>query len=880
MPSDPSDPNASQTDPPSAAVPGDSLETVLDEYLEELARGGSPDPERYIREHPSLADALRGVFKTLEFVEATSRSLNAGKLESGHMLGEYRIVREIGRGGMGVVYEAVQTSLHRRVALKVLPPGALLSPNAPERFLREAETAGRLHHTNIVPVHAVGEEQGVRFYVMQYIEGRSLADHLRRLAAEGTRPGHDYCRRVARWGRQVADALEYAHREGIIHRDVKPSNLLLDARDNVWITDFGLARADARLTITLSGDVIGTARYMSPEQARGGRAQLDGRTDIYSLGATLYELLALRPAFDGDSREAVLTRIAFSDPKPLGQVQPGIPRDLETIIGKCMRKNPDHRYARAADVAEDCRRFLVGEPILARRTPLHVRIGRFVRRHRVRVAAVLVMAALLTTTIVLRTQMRRAEGRRSLQDGLAAMLLDFNPSAAAKHLDRADALGVRTAELYLYRGLIPLLTAQPQRAIEPLTEALRRSPNNVEACQGLAYAYFEMTDDVNAMRFLRRHDESHIQTALGWLLRGHAFTHLDGADPVACYDRALDIQPDFTPAIEARATFRRHRLLIEGDRAALQPMLDDFDAWVIFRPKSARAYAARATGYLFAAAYAATQPDLREYPAKWLAHCSEDLDRALEIGGDRLADVYGRRGILRRYVGDYAGAAEDLSRAIELDRAAAGTEHPGFVHHRVIALHEAGDLQTALAEITPACADMPSFFPLALQRAILLAEVGRLDEARTVCRETLRQHQTNTTAILIAAGVAELLGDSAAALAALDAVRQRLDDAQPDPTDDPFTRPCLEYLSGRMHATALLDLPRVTPGVRCAMTLLIALRELGLGRRSEARLALQACKGTGVFVFIHYRFAEVLQARLHADPAWPPWIEPGEGEDR
>jgi tetratricopeptide (TPR) repeat protein len=877
MPSEP--PDQDHTTPhPSEPNPADSLESVLDRYMEELAQGGSPDQERYIREHPSLADALRGVFKTLEFVEATSRSLNAGKLETGQMLGEYRIVREVGRGGMGVVYEAVQTSLHRRVALKVLPPGALLSPNAPERFVREAETAGRLHHTNIVPVHAVGEEQGIRYYVMQYIEGRSLSDHLRRLAAEGTPPGHDYFRRVARWGRQVADALEYAHREGIIHRDVKPSNLLLDARDNVWITDFGLARADACLTITVTGDVIGTARYMSPEQARGGRVQLDGRTDIYSLGAALYELLALRPAFDGDSREAVLTRIAFSDPKPLRQVNPTIPRDLETIVGKCMQKDPDHRYARAADVAEDCRRFLAGESILARRTPLYVKIGRFVRRHRVHVAAALLVLALLTTSIVLRTQMRQAEGQRSLQDGLAAMLLDYNPSEAARHLDRADALGVHTAELFLGRGLIPLLTAQPQRAIEPLTEALRRSPNHVEACQGLAFAYFEMTDDVNGLRFLRRHDESRVHTALGWLLRGHALTHLDGADPIACYDRALDLQADFTPAIEARATFRRQRLLIDGDRAALQPMLDDFDAWVVFRPKSARAYAARATGYLFAAAYAATQPDLREYPAKWLDRCRDDLDRALQMGGDQQADVYGRRGILRRYLGDYAGAAEDLARAVELDRAAAGTEHPGFVHHRVIALHEAGDVQTALSEITPACAEMPSFYPLALQRAILLAEVGRVDEARAACRETLLQHRTSTTAILIAAGVAELLGDSAAAAAALEDARQRLDSGPPDPGDDPFARPCLDYMSGRIDAETLLGMPGLTPGVRCMMTSLIAMRELGRGNRAEARSALDACLGTGVFVFIHYRFAEVLHARLRADPAWPAWIEPSEGK--
>ncbi len=331
----------------------EQLVRVLDQYLADLKAGKQPSRDELLTAHPELASQLNACLAGLEFIHG------AEHVTPQHMqtLGDYRIIREVGRGGMGAVFEAEQISLGRRVALKVLRFGGVSDPEALERFQREAETVAKLHHTNIVPIFSVGSERGVNFYAMQFIEGRSLAqvltDHRAALPSE----------QVAQIGLQAADALAHAHQRGVIHRDVKPSNLLLDEEQRVWLTDFGLARRMGDVTLSLTGALLGTPRYMSPEQATASTKRVDHRSDLFSLGATLYELLLAKPAFSGESPHDVIQHILSDEPATLRSIDPSIPRDLETIVMKCLAKDPQYRYASASDLADDLRAYLDGRSI-------------------------------------------------------------------------------------------------------------------------------------------------------------------------------------------------------------------------------------------------------------------------------------------------------------------------------------------------------------------------------------------------------------------------------------------------------------------------------------------------------------------------------------
>lgn len=431
-------------------VNGTDREVRLDEavaaYLREAEAGRPPDPAAFLAAHPGLEDDLRRFLAAEQRFGRWAAPLRAAALAGPDgpaparpgRLGDFELVREVGRGGMGAVYEARQTSLNRRVALKVLPFAATLDPRQLQRFKNEAQAAAALHHTNIVPVHYVGCERGVHFYAMQFIDGRSLAELLRELrrpdagpqakppepaAGDPTTayaPGPDahgpaaadtpaaaalstahasgspgYFREVARLGVQAAEALEHAHQLGVVHRDVKPANLLVDGRGNLWVTDFGLAQLSTGESLTLTGDLVGTLRYMSPEQALAKRVAVDHRTDVYSLGATLYELLTLKPAFTGNDRQDLLRQIAFEEPVAPRKVRKGVPAELETIVLKAMEKNPADRYATAQECADDLRRFLDDRPVLARRPTPAQRLRKWCRRHPAAVRSAAVVLALL-----------------------------------------------------------------------------------------------------------------------------------------------------------------------------------------------------------------------------------------------------------------------------------------------------------------------------------------------------------------------------------------------------------------------------------------------------------------------------------------------------
>jgi WD40 repeat protein/serine/threonine protein kinase len=467
-----------------ADLNGPRVTQAVEEYRAALKAASKPDRQEFLARYPDIRGVLAECLDALDFIQSAAPQLDqsaaelpaaaldpGAEIQSEVPLGDYRIVREVGRGGMGVVYEAVQLSLGRRVALKVLPFAAALDHRQLQRFKNEAQAAAQLQHQNIVPVYGVGCERGVHYYAMQYIDGQTLAaviHELRQLerstasARAGTSreagglasdlasgrwaparqngsalqptaayvpapeppqapPGEStatpgaflsterstssraFFRTVAQLGVQAAEALEHAHGLGVIHRDIKPANLLLDGRGNLWITDFGLARLGGDAGLTMTGDLLGTLRYMSPEQALAQRGAVDARTDLYSLGVTLYELLTLEPAYNGRSREEVLRQIAFEEPRLPSRLNKAIPAELETIVLKAMAKSPEERYASAQELADDLQRFLEDRPIRARRPSLRQRAVKWARRHKTVVRAGLVVLLLAVGALAVST---------------------------------------------------------------------------------------------------------------------------------------------------------------------------------------------------------------------------------------------------------------------------------------------------------------------------------------------------------------------------------------------------------------------------------------------------------------------------------------------
>ena len=465
------------------ASAGSDRYLLLNQLAEDFARryrqGERPAIQEYVDRYPELADEIREFLPAMADLEqAKEDRLEIGEAASPgpppiDRLGDFHLLREVGRGGMGVVYEAEQQSLGRRVALKVLSAGVVRDGKQKRRFEREARAAAKLHHTNIVPVFGFGEHDGIPYFVMQFIPGLGLdkvIDEIRRMGLPGLSlkgdlparseredfaavvarslvtgqfavsavhapeptsqrgvttatevyvppdrgsapvtslpadspsdpsavppavnlPGQSavtggrqakklsYWQSIARVGTQVASAVGYAHGHGVLHRDLKPSNLLLDLEGNVWVADFGLAKTDDQDDLTHTGDVLGTLRYMPPEAFEG---RFDARGDVYSLGLSLYELLALRPAFDERERNQLIKQVTTGEPPRLRKFRRDVPRDLETIVEKAIDRDPARRYATAAELAADLERFLADESIQARRPSLAERGWRWSRRN-------------------------------------------------------------------------------------------------------------------------------------------------------------------------------------------------------------------------------------------------------------------------------------------------------------------------------------------------------------------------------------------------------------------------------------------------------------------------------------------------------------------
>ena len=530
----------------------DAVDVVAEQVLEQLRQGEQPSLDEYVARYPELEKELRELFPSLLLMEHFGSPDVSGGLPNGETtasgrrrLGDYTIIREIGRGGMSVVYEAEQDTLGRRVAIKVLSTRSRLNPNQVRRFDRESRSVARLEHPAIVPVYGIGSDRNVPFYVMKFVNGQGL-DHVlhelrnrkglssdshgeektdfslsvvtqalvdgvgqsseiqatqfepnertegktratgdnivwtrelraekgesswtggkipsasvfRQLSTSGSTTCLEYFKSISRIGVRVADALHYAHEQGVLHRDIKPSNLMLDLLGQVWVTDFGLAKVAHEEDITNTGEFVGTLRYTSPEQLHGWS---DPRSDIYSLGVTLYELLTLRPAFPDGERATLVHRIANHDPASIRHLEPDVPRDLATIVHKAIAKEPSRRYKTAQALGEDLQRFLDNKPILAKPISIQQQLRLWARR-RPAIAALssLLVIGAITAFFVVSWLWRQAEADKQLairesqarrQQVYAASLAEAKAirfSGQAALLDQAYAAVERAAEI-------------------------------------------------------------------------------------------------------------------------------------------------------------------------------------------------------------------------------------------------------------------------------------------------------------------------------------------------------------------------------------------------------------------------------------------------
>ena len=402
--------------------------------------------------------SLRSALKSSSFAPQPS-TLNSQPLATS--FGDYELLEEIARGGMGIVYKARQKSLDRIVALKMLLFGPQASPDFAKRFRAEAVLAASLQHPNIVAIHEVGVHEGQQFFAMDYVEGPSLA----RLVGHQPLPA----RRAAGYLKTIAEAVHYAHERGILHRDLKPSNILIDGNDQPRVTDFGLARRfEGDSQVTLTGQVLGSPNYIPPEQALGKRGKVSRQSDVYALGAMLYHLLTGRPPFQGESLTDTLQQVLNTEPPAPRLLNPSVPRDLETVCLKCLATHPPRRYATAQALAEDLGCFLEDKPIQARPVSAAGKAWKWCRRRPAQASLVAALALVLVLGMIgISWQWRRAERERrtALYSEQLALRQAYagDMNLVQRSLEEGD-LGSARRMLDSYRPRLsstPTLNAQP-----------------------------------------------------------------------------------------------------------------------------------------------------------------------------------------------------------------------------------------------------------------------------------------------------------------------------------------------------------------------------------------------------------------------------------
>ncbi|MCP4248811.1 MAG: protein kinase [bacterium] len=754
--------------------------------------------------------------------EAPSRRSAPPTLPVGSRLDDYEILTELGRGGMGIVYRARQVSLGREVALKVLPSFAHMGRTGVERFHIEAQAAARLHHTNVVSIYAQGEHEGNYYYAMELVEGVSLdtvihsRPDLLSSAASGVptigRPSTSVSesndltlsnpapgtplrrqtppapggrltlaayRHVAALVAEVADGLEHAHTHGVIHRDVKPHNLLLGRDNRLYLTDFGVARLTDQPHLTVSGEVMGTPAYLSPEQISGHLAGIDHRTDIYSLGVTLYELITRAKPFSGETRDQILTAIREAEPAAPRRLEASVPRDLETVCLRAMEKDPQRRHASAAVLGEDLRRFAEGRPILSRRIGPWGKAVKWVRRHKAlstaiaAAAAVVVLAGGLAWNV---SSARRSEANRLL-DGAYEQLAyhDYKqPGLVTEDIDRARSLGADPDRVLMVQALAHIGPSENSQAIDKLEAVVAVDPSDQRALYLLSFAQWCDNRRTTARQTYADAEElGDPQTADAWFFRGLAVHFADPKEAIKSYRQATALRAadrGFYPqavlhlarAQNQRLYARRQLEAFADAEAALKQLIDQghYDAYPhyllsishrlaaeIYRGSTGTRDDSLVTEHYDAAMYWARlgqeKDPTDDRPITAEAECLESRGqfsdalearrRAIEVARDDLKvwEGYHYSWRLEYWLGNAEAALEDLAACRQFDE-----QNIFYIHvYPALVQAEMGDLESALEHARilgtqgATGEDEPPGAQAVLWSATCLLLLGQADEA-------------------------------------------------------------------------------------------------------------------------------------------------------
>lgn len=873
------------------------------------------DVQSLLAAHGSAGDFLESGPVALPAVDVPEPSSEL-HLSAGATLGDFVIERQIGAGGMGLVYRARQISVNRAVALKILPPHLRHSESARTRFQREVEAAARLRHPNIVAVYTAGEDAAAVYFAMELVEGAPLSDlidELRRdpppelqsceaprkgvpaasantraaardattlpLGACDVRSGQiekgpvrlglllgnsdrGYFTSIAELIANVAGGLEYAHSMQVVHRDVKPSNLLMSPDGRIHISDFGLARIAHEPGLTRTGEMMGTPFYMAPEQITPAAGAIDGRSDVYALGATLYELLTLRPPFYSDQRQQVLLQIMRDDPAPPQAVNRLVPRDLDTICRKAIEKKPARRYQSAGELAEDLRRFVEGRPILARRATRTQQALRWAQRHLAILSAAGVMCVLAFVTLLFayrtylyQARWNEAEYARLFEAAqMAAVEGDLDRAAGA--IDDAERFGAPSDELLLLRGQLDLQSGRFQAACNKLERAVSQFPDSVAAHALLANAY-----DANEL-----HAKSAAELALlakltpvtlqDYILLGKAQLQTDFSTAIKTLDQAVAVDKTSVHARLARGSALVERAMDTGEAQHAERALDDLRIASELLESNAYLLGNVLQAHLVASTANEVAGDY-ERQAMHMKYAAQVAD-TLEEFPDQFASQR-----WRAFYFDYIGENE---RAIEVWLTAKDQQ----IAYVVLAMFRLGEVNEALTLCEERLARFPHARFTQFFRSLLLSvnakaaedclKAFELDGPETL--DAVNAHRFTYVINCLAGGIAEARESSRTFGAALKNTVPR----------DGWRLHLVDYTSGEIDDDALLEYSSYSRVSLCQAHFFIGVTHLGMGERTAAREHFKASADFKVLGHLEDHLSRAFLAQLDRSPLWPCWI--------